>query len=757
MMGWVKAALTAACVMGVWAGDGTAQSTAALAGGDVDHEPRLAPSVEVHPSVGSIDVDGTLEDPGWRDATRVSSFTEFSPQELRAAETPTEAWLTFDDAYLYVAFRVTDDPSAIRATLRDRDQVMGDDWVAVLLDTYGNNEWAYLIGSNAIGVQTDSRVNVDGHGDDSLDLIFEAEGRITDTGYQVEMAIPFSSLRFPDTPEQTWRLNLYRQHPRDARRQYTWAAIRQDAGPFLSQSGTLTGIAGVEPGGRLDVLPSVVASRYSGLTEGDDPSSFAGQDPQAEVALSVRYPLRAGWTLEGAVNPDFSQVESDAAQIDVNTTFALFYPERRPFFQEGSDLFQTWINQFYTRSINDPSVAAKLVGRQGRWSFAWAGAVDEHSPVILPFEERSAIFQNGRSVSNVLRARRALGDVSYLGMLVTDRRMDAGGAGTTLGADATLSLSPKWRADIQLVASRIREPNEAGESADLDWTFDGGRHTAGFDSESFWGLAHFLGVRRNARRWNASVAFVGASPTFRADNGFQTRNDYHVVDAYSGWTFYPDRFFVDQASVDFSAGTSWNSARETTRRSFRQGLRLSMKGQTEVFFDLMFRDERWRDVFFQGIGSWVVGASTAFSDLLRFGAHASGGKGIARNEDPPYVGEPFSLGVNATLKPTQRLVFQPSLSYARMLDPEGNEAYSGYVARARLNYQFSRSLFVRLVTQYNDFSDRLDVEPLLTYRLNAFSMVYLGSTHGFGRFDDPFGMEPTERQYFFKVQYLWRP
>ncbi|NIQ52314.1 MAG: hypothetical protein GWN71_02170, partial [Gammaproteobacteria bacterium] len=180
-----------------------------------------------------------------------------------------------------------------------------------------------------------------------------AEGRITERGYQVEMAIPFSSLRFPDRAEQAWRINLLRNLPRASRHQMVWAGLDLNDPCILCQSGSLLGIEGVRPGGRLELLPAVVASRAGSLRDPSDPaSSFEDGDVNAGLSLGVRYPFSAGWTAELAINPDFSQVESDAAQIDVNTTFALFFPERRPFFQEGSDLFNTWMRAVYTRSIN---------------------------------------------------------------------------------------------------------------------------------------------------------------------------------------------------------------------------------------------------------------------------------------------------------------------------------------------------------------------------------------------------------------------
>lgn len=747
--------LLSTAVTGV-AGQGSARDSTrdAQASG---HAPEIVPPVlRVARAPGPIDVDGELDDPGWEGAAVATGFTEFQPRDGVPAPTDTRAWVTYDDSRLYVSFRVEDDPDDLRITLADRDHVFDDDVVMIAFDTYGNNAWAYMIGANAIGVQVDARFSNDGGDEASFDVVYESAGKVTDTGYQVELGIPFASLRFPDAEEHRWRVQFLQIHPREARRQYSWAEISLDNNCILCQNGTLVGLEGVEPGGQLELLPSLVAGQSGSLATDGDPDSFRTSDPTAELSLGVRYPFRSGWTAEATYNPDFSQIESDASRIDVNTTFALFFPERRPFFQEGSDLFDTWIDAIYTRSINDPVGAGKLLGRQGGLSVGYIGAVDEHSPLIIPLEESSIVLQNGRSVSNIVRARQMFGSGSAVGGLVTDRRFDGGGSGTNAGVDALLRLTGQWSIEAQLVASYTREPEAAGPTDGLDdVVFGDDGYTATFDGESYFGRAAHLSVDRSSREWNFNVSYEDATPTYRADNGFQSRNDYRSGSVFNGYGWWPDDGFFDRIFLSHNAGASWNFDGIMKRRSTGVAISGSAAGQSRFSVGVNWREERFEGELFRDMVSANAYLASDFSESFGFVVSYRVGEDIFRGD--PRIGIAQSASASVDFKPVQNVTFSPSIRWARMDDRAGDELFSGYIARARLNYQFSRRLFLRLITEWDEFGRRLSVEPLLLYRLNPFSVLYLGSAHGYAEFDDPFAMERTHRQLFLKVQYLFRP
>ncbi|MGH7573187.1 MAG: DUF5916 domain-containing protein, partial [Gemmatimonadota bacterium] len=570
-------------------------------------QPLLHPTLEIHRAAGPITLDGELGDPGWVGAERTDDFSETFPTERGEPPVGSEVWVTYDDVNLYVAFIAHDDPSTIRATLTDRDDMWGDDYFGILLDTYGNAQWAYFLFANPLGVQGDSRFSTAIGEDDGFDLVYETEGRITGNGYQVEMAIPFESLRFPDRPEQAWKVTFWRTRPRGSRATYSWAAMSREESCFLCQYGTLTGIRGVEPGGALEILPYAVASQAAEIRDVDDPTSGIGDgNAEADAGIGIRYAHISGLTVEGALNPDFSQVESDVAQVDVNETFALFFPERRPFFQEGSELFQTWIEAVYTRQINDPDVAAKLLGRFGDTTLAYLGGYDETSPILLPFEERSFVGQTARSVSNILRYRRSIGGGSHVGALLTDRRLEASdGAGTTYGADMLWKLDSRWQIEAQLLGSHTVEPDDPSLTTELEGLlFDRGDHTAVFDGETFSGHAAYASLERAAERWSLNFDYWTSSPTFRADNGFETRNDFHNLILFNEWNWYPEASWIDRWGFDVDFEGTWNYDGVLKQELYTPTVEFQLAGQNFVEVGYEWSPERFSGIEFDDLRNW---------------------------------------------------------------------------------------------------------------------------------------------------------
>ena len=724
-----------------------------------DFQPNFKPAIDIPRLSGMIQIDGDLTDAGWQLASRATNFVEVRPGDQSKPPVDTEALITFDAANLYVAFIAYDNPHAIRASLRDRDEIFADDNVGMILDTYGDGAWAYEIFVNPLGIQGDLRWTPQGE-DEGFNIIYKSKGKITDSGFQVELAIPFSSLRFPDKEVQNWRATFWRNHPRDSRRQYSWATLNRDEPCFPCQFGTLTGIADVKPSGTLELLPSAIGSQAGVLRDPANPRSGLDNDRiKKEASLGLQYSFTPSLTAAASYNPDFSQVESDAAQIDVNSTFALFYPERRPFFQEGSDLFDTYYNAFYTRSINDPVFAAKLTGRMNRTSLAYVAARDEHSPIILPFEDRSAFLLAGKSTSNILRAKRTFFKDSFIGALVTDRRLDGGGSGTLFGVDGNLRFLNKYRFEWQALLSQTEEPNDTTLTADfakVQSRFDRGSRTVAFDGESFAGNALYASLERDARHWNFDFDYYAASPTFRADNGFVTRNDDRQAVFWNGWFFQPNTKLVDRVTPSLLLGRFWNTQGLRKDNFMRPAIDIQFKAQTEVFLGYILSTERFRDRVFAGIRRLQVEMYSNFSSLMSLQMALAHGRFIARTLETPVLGRGTDLELEATVKPLRRLVIQPSYAYSTLKDPhDGHSIFDGYILRTRLNYQFTRELFLRLVVQYNDFSQGLNIEPLLSYKLNPFTIFYVGSTHAYERhIGEEQDFTQMRRQFFMKFQYL---
>ena len=361
----------------------------------------------------SIVIDGDIDDKGWENAATTDHFLEFQPRDNVKPSEHTVVKVTYDKDNLYVSFNAYADPKDIRASFKKRDQAWMDDFVAIVLDTYGDANSAVMIGSNPLGVQLDA-LNTGGDDDDSYDVIYESKGKITDEGYQVEMAIPFSSLSFPKKKIQDWKVTFFRNLPRGDRHMIVWGGMDRSNACWLCQMGTLKGLQSIEQKGRLEFLPALVGSQASELDEND---LLKKGDSFGEASLGIKYSFSSARVAEISIIPDFSHVEADEEQIDVNTTFALNYPEKRPFFNEGSDLTDTWVNVIHTRSINNPTGVGRIINRGEKDNWVFLSALDENSPYIVPGEEQSFTAMGKKSYSNIFRYKRSLDEGSFLGLV----------------------------------------------------------------------------------------------------------------------------------------------------------------------------------------------------------------------------------------------------------------------------------------------------------------------------------------------------
>lgn len=743
-------------------------AAATSAGTESGFIPVYNPSLQVPKTTSSIRIDGLLGDPGWRGAGVADNFAEHYPGDQTEPPVETIAYITYDDDYLYVAFVCFDDPALIRTSLSDRDRLYSDDNVGFFFDTYGDASWAYILNANPHGIQADALWSENGGEDNRYDLIWESAARVTDSGYQVELAIPFSSLRFPVRGVQTWKVNFWRNHPREILRQYSWAAHDRNNPCWPCQWGTVTGIDNVRPGGGIELLPTFIAFQ-SGARSDDDlaDSDFANKDIMGELSLGAKYVASSNLTAEATYNPDFSQVESDAAQIEVNTTFALQYPEKRPFFQEGSDLFRTSFFSLYSRTINDPYFAAKATGRFNRTSIACLAAYDEHSPMVLPFEEFSEAVGLNESYSGVVRARQTIGEESHVGIMVTDRRFEGGGAASFLAADASVRLLRNYRLSFQLTGSRVEEPGDTlitleqlGEARHRE-TFDGDRHTIGFDGETISGHAINVALRREARHWNWGLDYRELSPGYRADLGFEPRNSRRHIEFSSYYTIYVDSDIIDRISPGLVLAREWNFDKQRKDEWAVGEIGARLKGQTYVSVTYMESWERFRELTFPMINRFHIEIDSDFSEALGAGFVFLRGHIIYRHGEAPVLGSEYCISAWGHIKPLDRLIIEPSYNFDQSRHPVSrNILFKVTTGRARINLQFTRELFLRLIVQYDDQHKLWEFDPLLTYRINPFSLFYIGSTSDYESLYSTTDMRHrwtlSSRQFFLKLQYLFQ-
>jgi hypothetical protein len=729
-------------------------------GDDIEYVPVYHPELSILRASGTIEIDAELEDAGWRGAAKAGNFAEHNPGDQTKPDVETEVWITYDDQYLYIAWLCYDEPGEVRASFCERDRIFSDDYVILCLDTYGEATHAYEISANPYGIPGDLLFSTAYGEDITYDMIFESAGKVTDFGWVVEMAIPFESIRFPDQQEQVWRVDFWRNRPRESRYQYSWAAYNRDEDCWPCQWGTVNGISGVKPGAGFELLPAVVAHQSGSL---DDDGHFADGDVKGDLSLGIAYDISSELTTEATINPDFSQVEADVAQIDVNSTFALFYPEKRPFFQEGSDLFNTYFGAIYTRSINDPTVAGKLTWRKGSSSVAFLSARDEHSVIILPFEESSEFVENGKSYSNVLRVRHDLGEQSHIGLVATDRRFDSGGSGSLVGIDGRIRLSQSNAVTFQFLGTHTEEVDNLSlaDSSFNVQLFDDGKHTAGLDGEAFYGHGFFVDLDRNTGNYWGSMQYAEMSPTFRADNGFEPSNNvrYGTVDI-GGIVRFEDNDILENINGSVDAAREWNFNGVKKDEWVNGGVEVKFRtAQTGIHVNYLRSNELFHDIQFNDIWEAHTCLSTQPSGALRFGGNINYGHRIAR--DSLAMGEQTSYGLWADVKPIDRLLLSVQYNHIRSdrMDT-GSRLFSQSLLWSRLSLQLSRELSMRLVLQYNDHYDTWDADPLLTYRINSLTLFYIGSTHDYHDMnmvdDGRDGWTLTERQYFMKIQYLFQ-
>jgi len=754
--------------------------------------PVYNPTLEVKKLSGTIDIDGDLNDPGWSNAARVGNFAEHSPGDQTKPPVNTEALITYDSDKLYVAMICYDDPALVRASFCERERVGSDDNICLLIDTYGDAAWAYELNVNPYGIQADAIWSQNVGEDGGYDLIWESAGKITDSGYQIELAIPFSSLRFPNKAEQVWKIDFWRNHPRDVQGQYSWAAYDRSVPCWPCQWGTVTGIKDVQPGKGIEIMPTLIgyqSGSLSGDGTSDSPYNFDNDKAEGEVSLGGKLAVSSDITVEATYNPDFSQVEADAAQVDVNTNFALSFPERRPFFQEGNDLFTTIFGAVYTRLINNPEFAGKVTARIGRTSIAYLGARDENSPIILPFEENSEYLLGEKSTSNILRARRTIGDDSHVGALITDRRLDEGGSGTLLGTDAGFRISKSLKFDFQFIGTRTVEADDDYLNEQFTWLdtlvtdtailndpavsdtikfdtirFDDNAHTIRLDGEEFWGHAVYGSLTRETANTYMIARYLEKSPTYRADNGIQPRNDYRDMLVLALYHYRFDRGLLERLTPSVEANEQWDFAGESIEKSIEFGLEGKLRAAQLSFHALYLRGtEKYAGIDFDKIWKVHNCVHASPSEMISFGGSINYGHEIARGSI--VLGKQFSTSAWIDIKPVDRLLIENSYQYYKSNNiSTDEELFEGYILLTRLNYQITRELSIRILGQYDNFYDHWDFDPLLTYRLNPFSIFYIGTTLDYDRYDTRNDSDKVigsstrlgTRQFFMKLQYLFQ-
>src|SRR6266567_1064491 len=485
-------------------------------------------------------IDGKLDDEVWKQAVVLKDFYQVQPGDNIAPSKPTEVMLGYDSKFFYIAFHCYDEPDKVRATIPKRDNIFNDDYVGILFDTFNDGRKAYEFDFSPLGIQADG-IWTDGQGEDfNPDIVMESKGLVTSDGWTVEVAIPFKSLRYVAGKDQLWGAHFWRRIKRFNNELDMWMPLNRDISSWLQQAGQLSGLEGISAERTLELIPSLTLSetgkRKASLTQAQlktmtnpfDPGRFVNEPVKFDPGLTGKYTITPNVTLDFAINPDFAQVESDQLVITANQRFPIFFAEKRPFFLEGIDIFQTQIAAVHTRAIIDPDVAVKVTGRSGRNTYGLLLASD-NGPGNFSEDERPTAdprFLDKNAQVGILRLKRDIGKSdSFVGFLGTysrfvDRYNELG------GFDGRFRLDKQTTFSFQALGTHSRRPfffPDEGQTLDRKQN----------------GFVYALDYNKDGRHFGYDLSAVGRTRYYRADVGFNRRTNTNNINYFVRYNSEP--------------------------------------------------------------------------------------------------------------------------------------------------------------------------------------------------------------------------
>jgi hypothetical protein len=707
---------------------------------------------------------------------RVSGFVQRNPHDGEKVTEPTEAYLGYDEKNLYVVFVCFDDPKKVRARMSRREDIYDDDQVEVLLDTFHDRRRAYAFQTTPLGVQWDAiwteaarEEQTSGNWDVSFDTVWDSRGKVTDRGYVVLISIPFKSLRFPAAQQQEWGIILYRGIVRENEDSF-WPHISYKLQGRLGQAATLKGLEGISPGRSIELIPYGVMRGFRALDRRDPGNPyFQHAVAQGEPGMDAKFVIHDHFVVDMTANPDFSQVESEDPQITVNQRFAVYFPEKRPFFLENEDYFRTPLDLFFTRSIGDPSAGIRLTGKAGPYS---AGVIttDDRSPGLTVPD--SSPLSGTRSYFNVARASRDIFNQSSIGAIYTDWEYPAAHEFNRIGGiDTRLKFNANWTLEGQAVVS----------STNL-----GGSYRAG--------PADRLDLKRDGLHFSYEGIYDDISPGFITVPGFVNRVDIRELYQTIDYRFRPKKGWV----LDW--GPSLNQRyvfdHQGTRLDTDYAPYLAIQGRGQTFIYLFPYEElrerlRPQDFFtlthnqdYHEHGS-RVSVQTSYFPKVTVGVGYHWGDGV--NFVPPANMAPFlarqdTANGTLTFRPLQPLKVENTYLFERLRTiGTGHGIFNNHILRSKWNWQFTPQLSLRVILQYNSLlantpgttalytflptSKQFNADFLITYLVHPGTAIYVGYNSdlqnlnvvpGAGVFNTNKRYINDSRQFFVKVSYQFR-
>ena len=683
-------------------------------------------------------IDGKLDDPVWQDAPSVSGYETWAPDYGKEMLGDTRTYMAFDGSNLYFAFHAFDpEPDKIKASVTNRDNIRRDDWVAINLDSFDDQQSLYALYVNPFGIQGDTRY-ANGREDGGFDMVWFSDGQIDETGYTVEIAIPLKSLRYKDG--DTVRMGVIFERSISRRSEMgTYPPLDPAEQEWLTQMHPMV-YHGLDSYRLIEVLPAVTYSHRRAQQDG----SLTTIAERGDFSLTTKYGITSDLVFDGTYNPDFSQVEADAGQVDVNLRYQLYYPEKRPFFLEGRESFNIAatgasrldpvLSIVYTRTIVDPIVGAKLSGKLGsKNTVASLYAADEISSTDTT--SATEYLHNP-----ILRYKRALNEDSYLGGILAARELSQ-------THNRVLGLDGQFR----LTSSSLLAFNAIGSQAQA-------APLAEREKGYTWGLSYNYGTRNI----DYGIVAKDVSKSFRADMGFVTRTGLLQFSGLVRPKLYPSPAFIRRIDIEGFSGQTldrfsdrWETFNHLSGTAHLWGaIRLMLKYQysTEIFLGEKFNTG--------GFQTYLGGQLTnqLFASLLYRNVDA-----IYYSADP-YQGRSDRLTGTLIYQPSGQLRADVSLTYTDFFrESDGEKIYDYLIGRMRLTYQLNKYLFFRGILEYNDFRREMLTDLLASFTYIPGTVMHVGYGSLFDRmrwdgteYVDGDRFQEAKRKLFFKMSYLWR-
>jgi hypothetical protein len=696
----------------------------------------------------SIQFDGYVKDDEWSDAEIYDLPYEIDPSYNTDAEHSTDVLIKNDDSNLYVAFKAYGNKEFIRANIRSRDGINWlDDQVAIGIDTFGDGRYYIRFSANPLGSIGDNKVDNNDDFDGSYNVEFDAKAHITDYGYEVEFKIPFSSLNFPEGAPQKWKLMLSRKlYNKGLESRYLNYKKIDGAGCIICQSTDSYLVENIVKKNKKRIIPSFTTNS---VRQKNSEGNMNEEPINSDISIGGEYELK-GNTFEFTINPDFSQVEADQSKININSTTALRFEERRIFFNEGKDFLSSDLSTVYTRSINNPDYAMKVYNRGEKHSYYFLDAEDAQTPIIVPGYQRSYSGLLGKSHANIFSYNYNIEKGQNIGFLATNRDFEEGGNSSLFSLKGNFLFNEIYNTRFELVSTAMDEPI----SDIINTTNVSKEHTYNLDGESFEGYGGVFGISRDTENWSTRYYFATKSPNYRSDLGFTTENNWKKHSVEHKYKYRSDGF-VRKGNVEIRKDLMQDYDGVIIDQETVLSARVELKNQFNVNFSWDNSHKISQEGFvFNDVKDYNFGVSYSPSEKfwMRFGY--DWGDSVARNIDVPEIGKRTNYSFNSSFQINDQFRLQYNFRKNQLENQTTKENYfSGYITSLKGTYQLDKDSFFKVVHEYNNFNDDSYTQALFQWQPDSATIFYFGGTIDQEDIEGTWEVEGS--QIYMKLQYLF--